>query len=210
MLEVVAGPVFVDADCELGRARRALAWYPDDLWRYVLACDWARLAQELPLMGRAAELGDDAGSRVIGARVTQVAMHLAFLLARRWPPYPKWFGTVFASLPGAGEQQPLIDAVLAAGDTDSRQRGVVALLQRLLTQQNALGLTDVAQATVRFWDRPFLHPDPAIIAQLLDPIADEQVHRLPPGQGSIEQRMDNPAILTDPASRRRTIRADET
>lgn len=209
VLEVVSGPVFVDADGELGRARQALDWYPDDLWRYVLACDWARLSQELPLMGRAAELGDDAGSRVIGARLTQVAMHLSFMLERRWPPYAKWFGTLFASLPRAGELQPHVHTVFAA-DAGSRQRGIAVLLERLLTQQNELGLTDVAQATVPFWDRPFLHPDPAIVAQLLAPIADERVRRLPPGRGSIEQRTDNPAILTDPQARRRTIHADET
>lgn len=210
VLEVVAGPVFVDTDGELGRARQALAWYPDDVWRFVLACDWARLAQELPLMGRAAELGDDAGSRIIGARLTQVAMHLSFLLERRWPPYAKWFGTLFASLPRAGELQPHADAVLATADGDARQRGFAALLERLLAQQNDLGLTDVARATVPFWDRPFLHPDPAIVAQLLDPIADEEVRRLPPGLGSIEQRTDNPALLTDPQARRRAVRADET
>ncbi|MFE4470132.1 DUF4037 domain-containing protein [Leifsonia sp. NPDC056824] len=210
VLEVVAGPVFVDADGELGRARQALDWYPDDIWRYVLACDWARLAEELPLMGRAAELGDDAGARIIGARLTQVAMHLAFLLERRWPPYAKWFGTLFAALPRAGELQPHVDAVLAAGDADARQLGLAALLERLLTQQNELGLTDVARATVPFWDRPFLHPDPAIVTQLLDPITDEEVRRLPPGRGSVEQRTDNPALLTDPQARRRTVQADET
>lgn len=46
-LEITAGPVFRDLDGELTRARSALNWYPDDLWRYVLACDWAKLAQEL-------------------------------------------------------------------------------------------------------------------------------------------------------------------
>ena len=210
VLEVIAGPVFFDTDGDLARARQALEWYPDDVWRYVLACDWMRLAEELPLMGRAAELGDSAGARIIGARLTQVAMHLSFLLERRWPPYAKWFGTLFASLPGAVEVQPLVDAVLAAADPDGRQRGLSALLDRLLARQNELGLTDVAQATVPFWDRPFLHPDPAIVARLLAPIADDAVRRLPAGRGSIEQRTDNPAILTDPLARRRTVQADET
>ena len=58
VLEITAGPLFRDLDGELGRARDALAWYPDDLWRYALACDWRRLGQELPLMSRAADVGD--------------------------------------------------------------------------------------------------------------------------------------------------------
>lgn len=75
-LEVTAGAVFADPTGELGAVRRALAWYPDDLWRYVLASDWERIAQELPLMARAAEVGDDIGSRIIAARLSQIAMHL--------------------------------------------------------------------------------------------------------------------------------------
>ncbi|MFE4470131.1 hypothetical protein ACFRFH_15065 [Leifsonia sp. NPDC056824] len=48
------------------------------------------------------------------------------------------------------------------------------------------------------------------MTQLLDPIADEEVRSLPPGRGSVEQRPDNPTLLTDPQARRRTVQADET
>lgn len=65
VLEVTAGPVFADTDGALTAARRALTWYPDDVWRYILACDWIRLAQELPLMSRAAELCWPLGRRAI-------------------------------------------------------------------------------------------------------------------------------------------------
>ena len=85
-LEVVAGAVFEDQTGELTGLREALAWYPDDIWRYVVACDWQRLDQELPLLGRAGERGDDLGSRVIAARLVDIAVHLAFMLARSWPP----------------------------------------------------------------------------------------------------------------------------
>ena len=69
VLEVTAGPVFVDTDGALTAARAALCWYPDEVWKYVIAADWARLAQELPFVGRTAEVGDDLGSRVITARL---------------------------------------------------------------------------------------------------------------------------------------------
>ena len=207
VLEVVAGPVFVDTGGGLDRARRALDWYPEDVWRYVLACDWIRLAQELPLMGRAAELGDEAGSRVIAARLSHVTMHLAFLLERRWPPYSKWFGTLFSTLPEAARLRPSIDAVLAAADPGTRQRALAAVAQQLLDRQNALGMTEVERATVPFWDRPFLHPDPAIVAQLLAPIVDPEVRALPRGRGSIEQLTDNVDVLTDPQARLRILSA---
>ncbi|KQR52332.1 hypothetical protein ASF88_12340 [Leifsonia sp. Leaf336] len=208
VLEVVAGPVFIDADGELDTARRDLAWYPEEVWRYVLACDWMRLAQELPLMGRAAELGDETGARIIAARLAHVAMHLAFLLERRWPPYSKWFGTAFAALPGAEELQLPIDTVLTAAEPGAAQHALADALQRLLERQNERGLTDVSRATIPFWDRPFLHPDPAIIAQLLDPIVDPGIRDLPRGRGSIDQWTDNVDLLMNPEARRRAYRAE--
>lgn len=202
-LEVTAGPVFADTDGELQRVRAALAWYPADLWRYVLACDWARIAQELPSMSRAADVGDDPGSRIIAARLAHGAVHLAFVLERRWPPYAKWFGTLFRTLRCAPEVGPCIDAALVADDGPTRARSLAAALQHLLALQNALGLTDVARATVPFWDRPHIHPDPAIVTQLLNPIGDPAVRALPLGRGTIEQRTDNVDVLVDPRARRR-------
>lgn len=204
-LEVTAGPVFTDPTGELEALRRALAWYPDDLWRYVLACDWERIGQELPLMGRAAEVGDDTGSRIIAARLSQIVMHLAFLLERTWPPYAKWFGSRFAQLPNAGPVGESIDTVLDARDLATRHRGLGFALQLLLDQQNALGLTAVDTALVPFWDRPHLHPDPGIVTQLLAGITDPVVQRLPRGRGSIEQRTDNVAVLTNPEARRNAV-----
>jgi hypothetical protein len=205
VLEITAGPVFADHDGALGRVRRALDWYPDDLWRNVIACDWARLAQELPLMGRAADVGDDRGSRLIAARSAQVTMHLAFLLERRWAPYAKWFGTAFSTLRCADSLGPQIDRILDGDDRQRREHGLIAALQLLLQIQDDHGLTDVDHATVPFWDRPHIHPNPAIITQLTTAITDARVQSLPLGAGTIEQRTDNVEILVEPAARRRAI-----
>ncbi|MFK3669011.1 DUF4037 domain-containing protein [Leifsonia aquatica] len=204
-LEVTAGPVFADPTGELAAVRRALAWYPDDLWRYVLASDWERIAQELPLMARAAEVGDDIGSRIVAARLSRIVMHLASLLERTWPPYAKWFGSAFAHLPEADALGRSIAAVLDGRDLATRHRGLGDALQLLLDRQNALGLTAVETALVPFWDRPHLHPDPAIADQLLEGITDPDVRRLPRGAGSIEQRTDNVAVLTSPEARRNAV-----
>ncbi len=204
-LEVTAGPVFVDRTGDLESVRRALTWYPDDLWRHVLACDWDTIGQELPLVARAAEVGDRLGSRIIAARLSKTVLHLAFLLDRSWPPYAKWFGTRFARLSRSSTVGPAIAAVLDAPDLASRHRGLADALDALLDQQNALGLTSVETALVPFWDRPHLHPDPAIGTQLLDGIADPEVRRLPRGLGSIEQRTDTVAVLMDPHARLRLV-----
>ncbi|WP_258046074.1 DUF4037 domain-containing protein [Leifsonia shinshuensis] len=201
-LEVVAGPVFVDRSGDLSTARRALEWYPDDVWRYLLACDWARVAQELPLMGRAADVGDETGSRVIAARVAHIVMHLAFLLERRWPPYAKWLGTVFRTLPSGARLADPVAGIVGGTTLADRQNAAADALETLLDQQNGLGLTDVRRATVPFWDRPYLHPDPEIVRQLVAPIADPEVSALRPGPGSVEQVTDNVDLLMDPHARR--------
>ena len=67
LAEFAGGAVFHDGLGELGPLRDRLAWYPDDLWRYLLACQWRRIAQEEPFAGRCAEVGDGLGSAVIVA-----------------------------------------------------------------------------------------------------------------------------------------------
>jgi hypothetical protein len=48
LAEITAGAVFHDGPGELSQARDRLAWYPHDVWLYVLACQWQRIAQEEP------------------------------------------------------------------------------------------------------------------------------------------------------------------
>ena len=204
-LEIVAGPVFTDDPRDLTNARRAIEWYPDDLWRYVLAADWTRLAQELPILGRADDVGDRLGAQVIAARLVQATMHLAFMLERRWPPYAKWFGSMFRRLSCAAEVGGVLHEVLEASRAGERQRGIAQALDVLLLMQNDLGLTSVPRATVPFWGRPYLQPDPLIAAQLADGVVDPMVRALPAGFGAIDQRTDNIDILVRPASRRAMV-----
>lgn len=191
----------------LTAARHALTWYPDDVWRYILACDWIRLAQELPLMSRAADVGDEIGTRIIVARLTQITMHLAFMLERCWPPYAKWFGTSFIHLVCAKELGEALSRTLRADNDADRRFGLASALESLLHEQNGLGLTTVTQAVVPFWDRPHIHPNPEIAPQLLEGITQLGAKNLPYGRGSAEQRTDNVDILVAPHSRARLVSA---
>ena len=101
LLEVTAGAVFHDGLEELGAVRETLAWYPDDVWLWLLACQWRRLDQEEPFVGRTAEVGDELGSRILAARLARDLMRLCFLLERRYAPYSKWLGSAFARLDAA-------------------------------------------------------------------------------------------------------------
>ena len=54
-----------DHNGQLGRVRALLAWFPPQVHRWLLACQWERIAQEEAFVGRAAQAGDDLGSRLI-------------------------------------------------------------------------------------------------------------------------------------------------
>lgn len=205
VLEVTAGEVFEDATGDLTSLREALTWYPDDVWRYVVACDWQRIDQELPLMQRAGHRGDDLGSRVIAARLVDVAMHLGFMLCRRWAPYSKWCGTLFHRLPLPGEVGSRLSEVLTASDWRARGEHLAGVLESLAGQQQRVGLPTASPACVQFWDRPYLQVDQDLTSHLLDGIHDPAVRQLPPGLGSIEQRTDNVDLLVHTARRRAAL-----
>ena len=106
LLGVVRGRIYADPAGDLAAVRETLAWYPCDVWLWLLACGWRRLDQEEPFVGRTAEVGDELGSRIIAARQVREIMRLAFLLERTYAPYSKWLGTAFARLPSAADLTP--------------------------------------------------------------------------------------------------------
>ncbi|WP_242418811.1 DUF4037 domain-containing protein, partial [Frankia sp. CpI1-P] len=96
MASLTGGVVLHDPLDLLTARLRALTWYPDDVWRYVLAAGWLRVSQEEPFVGRTGGRGGDLGSRMLAARVARDLVRIGFLLERRWAPYSKWLMTVFA------------------------------------------------------------------------------------------------------------------
>lgn len=201
VLEVTAGPVFVDTAGEITGIRRRLDWYPDDVWRYVVAADWARIGQELPLLGRAGERGDDVGSQVIAGRLVRAALHLGFLLERRWPPYPKWLGLQFAGLPRANAALPALADALGAARWPQRQDALGGALTQLIQLQTDVGLGGGGEAVEPFHDRPFLGVRADVVPALLGAVTDPDVRRLPVGVGSVEQCVDNVDVLGSPRRR---------
>lgn len=202
VLEVTAGEVFADHTGELAGIRNLLEWYPDDVWRHVVATDWARLAQELPFVGRTGGRGDELGSRVVAARLAGIAMHLGHVLERRWAPYAKWLGTSFARLPRAAAASSPLEAAVAAATWPEREAGLVEALRRLGRLQSEAGLPALDDPVEPFWDRPYQGVRDAAITVVADSIRDRAVRSLPRGVGSAEQWSDNVDVLTRHGRRR--------
>jgi hypothetical protein len=201
VLEVTAGPVFADRTRTLAAARTLLAWYPPQVERYVLAAGWQRLCQQLPMVGRTAEAGDELGSRLLSVGLAGDLLWLAFALSRRWAPYPKWRGTVFRSLPVAVRLGPLLDAATAARGWRERENALAAACEVLVDRQRERGLPAPESAVIPFFDRPYRTVDQAVPQGLLGGIADPEVARLPPLVGAIEQWVDSTDVLSSPGRR---------
>ena len=204
--ELTAGEVFEDGPRELTRAREQLAWYPDDVWRYVLACQWNRLAQEEAFVGRCGQVGDELGSAVVAARLVRELMRLCFLIEREYAPYSKWLGTAFARLSCAPALLPSLQGALAATDGRTREGHLANAFETVAARFNALRLVDPLDTTVRpFFQRPFRVLDSNRFAAAC--LAATPLRELG-WVGAIDQFVDSTDVLTN-ASRVGTIAASE-
>lgn len=197
LLQVTAGAVFHDGLGQLEPIRAALIWYPDDVWRYLLACQWRRIAQEEAFPGRCAENGDDLGSRIVTARLVRDMMRLALLMERRYPPYSKWLGTAFARSRSAPTLRPVLSDALAAAHWPEREDHLCVAYEQLARAHNRLGLAEQVEPTVRrFHDRPFRVLAADRFAEAIgQAITDPEVLTLPPHIGGVDQFVDNTDVL---------------
>jgi len=210
---LTAGAVFHDPAGELARRRAALAWYPDDVWRYVLAAQWLRIGQEEAFVGRTGGTGDDLGSSVVAARLVRDLIRLAFLVERRWAPYSKWLGRGFAGLELASTVGPHLAAAVAARDWREREAAICAAGRLLGDATNRLGLAvEVDPAP-----RPFYTRDIQVVAAdrftmaLAEAVTDPEVRALLARlgkrrediyviPGTIDQAVDSVDVIRSPAS----------
>jgi GrpB-like predicted nucleotidyltransferase (UPF0157 family) len=157
LASLTAGVVLADPHRELAAARATIAWYPDAVWRYVLGCQWRRLAQHEAFIGRAGEVGDDVGSRIIAGRQARDLLRLGFLVERRWAPYDKWLGAAFGRLALAADVAPHLEVLVGSATWADRQAAYASAAATLAKRFNALELVEPLDPTPRpFHDRPFV------------------------------------------------------
>ncbi|MCR6488286.1 DUF4037 domain-containing protein [Amycolatopsis sp. OK19-0408] len=198
LAEITTGAVFHDHTGELTSARSQLAWYPEQIWRYVLACQWQRISEEEAFVGRCGEVGDELGSAVVAARLVRDLMRLSLLMHRRYPPYSKWLGSAFAQLPVAADITPALAAALAATTWHEREDHLATAYSAIAELHNQLRLTEPLDPSIRpYHDRPFqvLHAErfsQALVASITDPEL-----RALPLTGAVDQFADNTDLLGD-------------
>jgi hypothetical protein len=195
---LVAGAVYHDSLNVLEPMRRKLAYYPHDLWLYLLSAQWQRIGQEEPFVGRAAIVGDEVGSAIIAARLVRDLMRLCLMMQKQYAPYAKWLGSAFAQLVYASRLTPIFRQVLAATGWQEREKHLNAAYEIVAAMHNDLGLTEMVSNRVsQFHSRPFRVIQAEAIALLLwEAIQDEEVKALPFGVGMIDQYVDSTDILS--------------
>jgi hypothetical protein len=200
--------VFHDDDGRLTALRERLAWFPRDVWLYKLVCQWRRIAEEQPFVGRTGLVGDELGSRVIAARLVRDVMRLGFLIERRYAPYPKWFGSAFARLPCAAELSPLLARALTAETWQSRDAALAQACEAAGRVQQARGVPGALPPRIGpFWERPFTIVNAEeIMAGLWAKIADPVLRELPV-IGSLDQVTDSTPVVESPDRARAAIAA---
>jgi hypothetical protein len=190
---LTAGRVFDDGLGQLERARAKLAYYPHDVWLYLLAAQWMRISQEEHFMGRTGQAGDEIGSRLVAGRLVKDLMNLGFLMERQYAPYIKWFGTAFSRLDCARDFNPLFEQVFTAPTWQARQPPLARMLETAAHLHNRLAITPpLPEQAEPFYNRPFLviwgeRFFETIHAQIHDP----RVLALPPRLGGVDQYLDS-------------------
>ena len=170
---VTAGAVYND-EVGLQVLRDRLAYYPHDVWLYLLIAAWWRVHPEANLMGRAGSVGDELGSGVIASQLVHDLMHLCFLMEKQYAPYSKWFGTAFSRLECGPALAPVLQSVLKADTWSQRQDALAAAYQHVAALHNTLEITPPVQIEMaQLWNRPFTVPwgnFPGMLrAQITDP-----------------------------------------
>ncbi|MGI8856095.1 MAG: DUF4037 domain-containing protein [Thermomicrobiales bacterium] len=208
LIEVTRGAVFHDGFGLLTAARQRLAYYPDEVWRAMLAAQWQRISQEEAFVGRCGEVGDEIGSAVVAARLVREIMRLCFLMERHYAPYSKWLGTAFSRLSCGPALDPILRAVLRATTWQERQQPLGVAYETVARMHNALGITaPLDPRSGHYHGRPFKEQDgrpfTVIHAErfadaIRQTIADTMLRDTASFIGGIDQLVDSTDLLSHP------------
>ncbi len=196
LLGATSGRVFHD-DLGLIQVRESLAYYPRDIWLWMMAAQWTMLAEEEAFVGRCGSVGDEVGSKIVATRQVQRIMRLCFLMGKRYAPYSKWFGSAFKQLDSASALLPILELILQASHWREREAYLGDAYTLVADRHNALGLTETLDSATRaYYERPFRVLGAERFAQaLVQAIQDTAIQQLAPRIGSVSQFTDSTTVF---------------
>ncbi len=202
-LRTIAASAIYRDEIGLRKVFQKFAYYPRNVWFYLLAAGWNRIGQEEHLMGRAGMVGDEIGSAIVASRLVRDLMRVCFLMERQFAPYAKWFGKAFSLLNCAEYLTPVFKQVLSAETWQEREKFLAEAYEFVARMHNDLKITEPLPAkAANFFGRPFLviHLHGDFAGAICRQISDSEIKLLTERRliGSIDQISDNTDILSDP------------
>lgn len=199
LLGITTGEVFFDGLNELNSLRHKFAYYPEDVWLYLLSAQWMKIAQEEAFVGRCGDIGDELGSQIIAVRLVRELMKLCFLLEKTYAPYSKWLGMAFARLQCSKELIPVLEQILSSDACKERETGLSHAYEIVGNLHNSLGVTEYVEAKIsRYHGRPYLVIHAKRFAEAArSAIKDENVRAISVSIGSVDQFVDSTDALMD-------------
>lgn len=199
LLELTSGEVYYDGLGQLAKARERLRYYPHDVWLYMMAAQWRRIAQEEAFVGRAGHVGDELGSQIVAARLAREIIKLSFLLERRYAPYSKWLGTAFSRLQIAETLAPILRRTLLAKTWKTREKWLSQAYSLIARRHNALKITEpLSTKTTDYYYRPYSVIFGERFAHAIKKaIKDPQVRNIETDIGSIDQFTDSTDVIQE-------------
>lgn len=141
LLQLTAGAVFRDDLGDLSRLRERFAWYPVNIWRWLIASQWQLLSTAVPTLGRTVQIGEELGTRILTARCCHLILEMTLLQARRYRPYPKWSSRAFTELDSTGSLSSVLHRAMRADAADGALDALLEALVLLAEGHNALDIT---------------------------------------------------------------------
>lgn len=141
LLQLTAGAVFRDDLGDLSQLRERFAWYPVDIWRWLIASQWQLLSTVVPTLGRTVQIGDELGTRILTARCSRLILEMALLQARKYRPYPKWSSRAFAELEPTDRLSAALHGAMRADTLEGASDAILEALVLLAEGHNALDIT---------------------------------------------------------------------
>lgn len=153
LLGFTSGKLFIDT-LNLSEIREKLSFYPNDVKLYLIASQWAVIAEEQAFIKRCSDYGDELGSKIICSRIAERLMRLCFLYENKYAPYSKWFGTSFKNLTVNNQIYNEIESAVFSNTIKEREKHIVNAQVLVAQRHNESGITEPCEIRVQnYYDR---------------------------------------------------------
>lgn len=156
LLEIVSGEVFYDGLNKVNIFRNKINFYPNDIMKLKLASLWSCISNEEAFVGRAIELDDFVGLKLITSRIVNYLLKICFYLDKKYIPYSKWFGTTLKTITFYDQIQNLATTVLTENESVMIEKKLCKMYEKILNLHNMVGALPTLHCEIRnYHDRPY-------------------------------------------------------